>query len=103
MFNYGRFSIRCFACVVLCAGAVRAANPAFTDITKESGVEQVVADHYAKVPKWWLSGMDLVDLAGSGHLDLVLGGHGQEGVIALNDGKGHFTTAVAPGLTLTEI
>ncbi|HEV7402391.1 MAG TPA: CRTAC1 family protein [Chthoniobacteraceae bacterium] len=104
MSNFLRFSARCFACLALLAcGAAGAGEPAFTDITKESGVEQVVADRYAKVPKWWLSGMDLVDLTGSGHLDLVLGGHGQQGVIALNDGKGHFTTADAPGLSLTEI
>lgn len=80
-----------------------APNAAFTDLTKASGVEQAVADHYAKVPKWWLSGMDLVDLDGDGHLDLVLGAHGQEGVLALNDGLGHFTTAPATGLSLTEI
>jgi hypothetical protein len=98
------FCFRCVACVALLAcGAAGAGEPAFTDITRESGVEQVVADHYAKVPQWWLSGMDLVDLAGDGHLALVLGGHGQEGVIARNDGKGHFTTATAPGLALTEI
>ncbi len=75
----------------------------FTDITKESGVEQVVEEHYAQVPKWWLSGMDFVDLDGDGRLDLVLGAHGQQGVIALNDGKGHFSTAEAAGLVLTEI
>ena len=77
--------------------------PTFTDITRASGIEQLVADHYAKFPKWWLSGMDLIDLDGDGHLDLVLGAHGQAGVIALNDGKGHFTHADAPGLDLTEI
>ncbi len=77
--------------------------PAFTDITKAAGVEQAVAAHYAKIPKWWLSGMDLVDLDGDGYLDLVLGAHGQEGLIALNNGKGRFTAAEAPGLGLTEI
>jgi hypothetical protein len=87
----------------LALGAPITRAAVFTDITKESGIEQVVEDHCAKVPKWWLSGMDLADLDGDGHLDLVLGAHGQEGVIALNEGKGHFTTASAPGLALTEI
>jgi len=82
---------------------VSADQAGFTDVTTESGVEQVVADHYARMPKWWLSGMDLVDLDGDGRLDLVLGAHGQQGVIALNDGKGHFSSAEAPGLMLTEI
>jgi len=77
--------------------------PPFSDATKESGIEKIVADHYAKVPKWWLSGMDLADVDGDGHLDLVLGAHGQAGLIALNDGKGHFTQVDAPGLDLTEI
>lgn len=109
MFDLLRFSSRCFACLALLACvAPGAGDPApramaFTQITSESGVEQVVADHYAKVPKWWLSGMDLVDLTGDGPLDLVLGGHRQEGVIARNDAKGHFNSAVAPGLSLTEI
>jgi hypothetical protein len=75
----------------------------FTDITRESGVEEVVAAHYRAVPKWWLSGMDLVDLDGDGRLDLVLGAHGQQGVIALNDGQGRFTTTEVAGMALTEI
>lgn len=107
MHHFPRFTSRWFACVALlaCRGVGEQAprGATFTDITKESGIEQVVADHYAKVPNWWLSGMDLVDLTGNGRLDLVLGGHGQEGVIARNDGQGVFTAAGAPGLALTEI
>ena len=93
-------------CVLLVAWHVAGAvadGEGFTDVTAESGVGQVVAEHYAKVPKWWLSGMDLVDLDGDGHLDLVLGAHGQEGVMAMNDGRGHFRAVEATGLALTEI
>jgi hypothetical protein len=63
----------------------------FTDITHESGADAVVDAHYAATPKWWLSGINLIDFDGDGRLDLFLGAHGQHGVIALNDGKGHLT------------
>ncbi len=86
------------------AGEAPAKGTGFTDITKECGVEDVVNAHYKIVPKWWLSGMDLVDLDGDGHLDLFIGAHGQQGAIALNDGKGHFTYyADSAALKLTEI
>src|SRR5262249_18520399 len=62
----------------------------FTDVTKESGVEELLAAHYRQVPKWWLSGMTLVDLDGDGHLDLHLAGHGYPAALAFNDGKGNF-------------
>jgi hypothetical protein len=88
--------------VVWCAGAVglRAAEPdaaTFADITTDSGVAQLLDDKYRADPKWWLSGVDLVDLDGDGALDLFLGAHGGgKAVAALNDGKGHFTAA--PGV-----
>jgi len=63
----------------------------FTNVTEQSGVADVVAAHYAKVPKWWLSGMDLVDFDGDGDLDLHLAGHGCIAAAARNDGTGHFT------------
>ena len=68
----------------------------FTDVTHESGLQQIVEDNYAAHPKWWLSGLHLVDLDGDGHLDLFLSAHGTAGALAaLNDGKGRFR--VAPG------
>jgi len=75
----------------------------FTVITRESGLEQIVKDNYAAHPKWWLSGLHLVDLDGDGHLDLFLSAHGTTGALAaLGDGKGHFR--VAPGkYPMTEI
>src|SRR5438552_2302506 len=71
------------------AGGARG-RAGFTDVTKESGVDAVIDAHYQREPKWWLSGTNLVDLDGDGHLDLFLGAHGQAGAVALNDGKGHF-------------
>jgi hypothetical protein len=68
----------------------------FTDITALSGIGKIVEDHYAAHPKWWLSGVHLVDLDGDGKLDLFLSAHGSgPAVAALGDGKGRF--ALAPG------
>src|SRR5262245_32174078 len=68
----------------------------FTDVTKESGVAALLAQQYDKHPKWWLSGLHLVDLDGDGKLDLFLSAHGGGGALAaLNDGAGRFT--LAPG------
>src|SRR5262245_44641222 len=67
---------------------------AFADPTDPSGVAAVVARHYKAAPKWWLSGMTLVDLDGDGALDLHLGSHSggaMPGALASNDGKGRFT------------
>ncbi len=78
------------------AAEARTGRPGFTVITQESGVERIVRDNYAAHPKWWLSGLHLVDLDGDGDLDLFLSAHGTPGALAaLNDGKGHFR--VAPG------
>ena len=66
-------------------------RPGFTDISERSGVWAIVADHYKRVPQWWLSGMTLVDLDGDGDLDLHLAGHGSPAVAAFNDGTGTFT------------
>ncbi len=66
----------------------------FTTVTAECGVEQIVADAFAAEPKWWLSGLHLVDLDADGDLDLFLSAHGAGSALALlNDGKGHFTRA----------
>jgi hypothetical protein len=68
--------------------------PAFTDITKESGVAKIVAGKYEADPKWWHSGLHLVDLDGDGKLDLFLSAHGGGRAVALlNDGKGNFRPA----------
>jgi len=59
----------------------------FTDVTKESGVADLVAKKYDMSPKWWLSGLHLVDLDGDGKLDLFLSAHGGGGALAaLNNG-----------------
>ncbi|MBM4041903.1 MAG: VCBS repeat-containing protein, partial [Planctomycetes bacterium] len=64
----------------------------FTNVTRESGVAAVVAAHFANAPKWWMSGIDLLDIDGDGDLDLHLGSHGgPSAAAAINDGKGHFT------------
>jgi hypothetical protein len=66
----------------------------FTDITKGSGVADPVNRHYARNPKWWLSGLHLLDFDGDGKLDLFLSAHGRGGALAaLGDGKGHIRPA----------
>ena len=98
------FHVRIVSLVVLLGGSLAAllqpANPTqippppFTDITQECGLAAIVADKYAASPKWWLSGLHLVDLDGDGHLDLFLSAHGGgDAVAALGDGKGKFTLA----------
>ncbi|UCE50551.1 MAG: VCBS repeat-containing protein [Phycisphaerales bacterium] len=72
-------------------------QPSFTDITEASGIARLVDDHYASYPKWWLSGLHLVDLDGDGDLDIFLSAHGKGSALAaLNDGSGHFVRA--PGV-----
>jgi hypothetical protein len=71
-----------------------AGNRGFADATKSSGVSEAIARHYERHPKWWLSGLNLVDLDGDGHLDLFLAAHGAGRSLALlNDGHGHFKEA----------
>jgi hypothetical protein len=71
-----------------------AENGAFVDVTKSSGVGDALARHYERHPKWWLSGLNLADLDGDGHLDLFLAAHGAGRSLALlNDGHGHFREA----------
>jgi hypothetical protein len=72
--------------------AARAAP--FTDVTAESHLSEIVSKHYEQFPKWWLSGLTLVDLDGDGSLDLHVASHSGPTIpalAALNDGKGHFT------------
>lgn len=69
-------------------------GPPFMDTTRESGLAALVADRYAESPRWWLSGLHLVDLDGDDRLDLFLSAHGGGGAVAaLGDGKGKFTLA----------
>lgn len=75
----------------------------FTDITDQSGVRSALEQHYQEFPKWWLSGLNLVDLDGDGKLDLFFAAHGAGVSLALlNDGKGNFHKA-AGSLPPTEI
>src|ERR1043165_8852837 len=79
--------------LILLMSAAACAAP-FTDITAESGMSAIVAKHYEQFPKWWLSGLTLVDLDGDGNLDLHIASHSgptNPACAALNDGKGHFT------------
>jgi hypothetical protein len=71
-----------------------AASVGFADATKSSGLTDAIARHYERHPKWWLSGLNLVDLDGDGRLDLFLAAHGAGVSLALlNDGHGHFKEA----------
>jgi hypothetical protein len=79
--------------LLLALAAQPAKTPAFTDITRQSGLAEIVEEKYAADPKWWLSGLDLVDLDGDGHLDVFMSAHGGTALAALNDGKGHFRAA----------
>ncbi len=44
----------------------------FVDVTRESGLQEIVAAKYAATPTWWLSGLHLLDLDGDGHLDFFM-------------------------------
>jgi hypothetical protein len=66
----------------------------FVNVTHESGLADAMARHYELHPKWWLSGVNLVDLDGDGKLDLFLSAHGAGAPLALlGDGNGHFARA----------
>ena len=96
MRNAVALAIVCFTCAIELPAAEPGAG-SFTDITTDSGVARLLDDKYKADAKWWLSGLDLVDLDGDGTLDLFLGAHGGgKALAALNDGKGHFTPA--PGV-----
>jgi hypothetical protein len=82
------------ALVVVGFFPVRGQASLFTNVTKPSGVSEAMARHYEVHPKWWLSGVNLVDLDGDGILDLFLAAHGAGAPLALlGDGNGHFTGA----------
>jgi hypothetical protein len=66
----------------------------FSNITLQSGVADTMARHYEAHSKWWLSGVNLIDLDGDGNLDLFLAAHGAGAPLALlGDGKGQFSVA----------
>jgi hypothetical protein len=82
---------RTLIATILLTTSLRAAPPPpFADITITSGVADAVESHHKLTPMWWLSGINLIDLDGDGHLDLFLGAHGQSAAVLLNDGTGHF-------------
>ena len=60
--------------------------------------------HYQRHPKWWLSGLHLVDLDGDGAARFVPGGawRAARALALLNDGRGHFAAA-AGSYPTTEI
>jgi hypothetical protein len=98
----GRLALPLFAGLLALFGGLAALPagpekaPSFVDVTRDCGLAAIVDAKYAASPKWWLSGLHLVDLDGDGHLDVFLSAHGGGGAIAaLNDGKGHFK--LAPG------
>jgi len=75
-------------------GALAAEKSGFCDVTEVSGVAALVNDHYAAHPKWWLSGLHLVDLDSDGKLDLFLSSHGRGAALAvLGDGASRFVKA----------
>jgi hypothetical protein len=78
------------AWVFLAASVHAAPPPPFSDISAASGIAEAIESHHKLTPKWWLSGINLIDLDGDGHLDLFLGAHGQSAAVLLNDGTGHF-------------
>lgn len=66
----------------------------FADITQASGIAPAIERKYRDEPKWWLSGLHLIDLDGDGVLDFVTGAHGGGQPLAfLGDGKGAFRPA----------
>jgi hypothetical protein len=80
----------------LLASGAELAQPTgrFVDATQSSGVGGAISRHYERHPKWWLSGLNLVDLDGDGHLDLFFAAHGAgRSMAVLNDGHGHFKEA----------
>ena len=93
------------AWVLVCAltgQAQEKSGAGFTDITDSCGIGKLIVGQFEKFPKWWLSGLYLIDLDGDNHLDFVTGAHGAgEPIAALNDGKGHFV--LAPGYKGTEV
>src|SRR5258706_5770741 len=72
-----------WAADAISAGSSTAASGRFVDSTQSAGVSDALARHYEQYPKWWLSGLNLVDLDGDGRLDLFLAAHAGGGSLAL--------------------
>ena len=93
-----RLAIFVFASSLAAEGkSAPAGTPGFVDIARDSGIEGLLEEHHAAHPRWWLSGLHLVDLDGDGNLDLFFSAHGDGGpaLAALGDGRGRFR--LAPG------
>ena len=100
------FAPGCVVALCCAMSAAPARGQGFVDVTASSGADVLVDAGYKASAKWWLSGIDLVDLDGDGKLDLFLSAHSEAGpVMALGDGKGHFKRVEPGGGTLppTEI
>jgi hypothetical protein len=92
-------SFRAAMIAIFIAGLGAIARPstgdtAFVDVTAPSGVGEAIDRFYGEQPKWWLSGLNLVDLDADGRLDLFLAAHGAgRARVLLNDGHGSFREA----------
>src|SRR5262249_58441314 len=55
----------------------QAASNRFAEATEESGLGDILRQHYARFPGWQPSGATLLDIDGDGRLDLHLGGQSE--------------------------
>src|SRR5690349_5164922 len=85
----------CAVCLAIASGALVHAQTPFVNSARESGLTDAMTQQYETHLKWWLSGVNLIDLDGDGRLDLFLSAHGAGAPLALlGDGRVHFEKAV---------
>src|SRR5262249_56915515 len=73
----------------------QAASNRFAEATEESGLGDILRQHYARFPGWQPSGATLLDIDGDGRLDLHLGGQ-SEWLAALGRNTGRRFAYVNP-------